>query len=904
LIARSTLGRRFVGRSGELSFLLARHLDAARLRARTVLVTGPAGIGKSRLLRELRAALVHRRGRFAESACLAIARRPYAPILDILADLDPDALARTLRAANRREQLDIVCDALLRFAERQTLVVCVEDLHWADAATLELLEYLSTRLAKVRLLLVLTSRTDATSSARLARLASNDLVDRIDLAPLGAEDCAALVDDALAGRTLPARGRSRVIRIAEGNPFYIEELLKTTLERGEPSVPASLAAALLERATSLDERSRAIVEAAAVLGVDFDVAALVATSGATRSATLDALLAATDLQMLEESAPDRYRFRHALTREALYASIPAVRAVALHRAALEAYRTQAKTPVERMAYHAWHARDFALAARYAEDAGTAAMQSFAYEDAIGQFDRTLAALDALPGASVEARVRVYDRRGYAHIAAGSNAGAFEDYAAAAELLASTDDREREAEMRVNAGIQAYRKGDLHARAPLEAMLQRLSPGEDGAASTRLHVGLAQLNANVYRATAALEHLAQVDADVVAARPALAYSHATAAAMVRYIEGDVQAYGRAFDALLAAANAIEGAPDAPLVHYNGAMFFSILGAHARALDLFARGLALSKSRRDRMAESATHAMSAMAYLAVGDLTRVRLAVDAVYELATDGKIGRAHAAAWGSIAAAHLGDEVMLARCVDIAALEPFAEPMCAAGYSAWLVRHGRAAEARALLHRAIVQLERPRGLFWTLLAVGRYGDAADLSTARGHLERAANESPNAVEAPTLALFDAYVARREGTGEDARRLASEAAAGFARLGYPLLEAQALEAADRTAEAIVRYRHCGAAGDLKRLGERAPVAATVSLPRRAIRAGASALTEREREIASLVAGGFTNRAIGERLSCSPKTVEKHLAAIFRKAGVVSRVQLAAWVVDGNSRAKQYA
>jgi DNA-binding CsgD family transcriptional regulator len=532
------------------------------------------------------------------------------------------------------------------------------------------------------------------------------------------------------------------------------------------------------------------------------------------------------------------------------------------------------------------------------------MQSFAYEDAIGQFDRTLAALDALPGASVEARVRVYDRRGYAHIAAGSNAGAFEDYAAAAELLASTDDREREAEMRVNAGIQAYRKGDLHARAPLEAMLQRLSPGEDGAASTRLHVGLAQLNANVYRATAALEHLAQVDADVVAARPALAYSHATAAAMVRYIEGDVQAYGRAFDALLAAANAIEGAPDAPLVHYNGAMFFSILGAHARALDLFARGLALSKSRRDRMAESATHAMSAMAYLAVGDLTRVRLAVDAVYELATDGKIGRAHAAAWGSIAAAHLGDEVMLARCVDIAALEPFAEPMCAAGYSAWLVRHGRAAEARALLHRAIVQLERPRGLFWTLLAVGRYGDAADLSTARGHLERAANESPNAVEAPTLALFDAYVARREGTGEDARRLASEAAAGFARLGYPLLEAQALEAADRTAEAIVRYRHCGAAGDLKRLGERAPVAATVSLPRRAIRAGASALTEREREIASLVAGGFTNRAIGERLSCSPKTVEKHLAAIFRKAGVVSRVQLAAWVVDGNSRAKQYA
>jgi DNA-binding CsgD family transcriptional regulator len=306
----------------------------------------------------------------------------------------------------------------------------------------------------------------------------------------------------------------------------------------------------------------------------------------------------------------------------------------------------------------------------------------------------------------------------------------------------------------------------------------------------------------------------------------------------------------------------------------------------------------------MAESATHAMSAMAYLAVGDLTRVRLAVDAVYELATDGKIGRAHAAAWGSIAAAHLGDEVMLARCVDIAGLEPFAEPMCAAGYSAWLVRHGRAAEARALLHRAIVPLERPRGLFWTLLAVGRYGDDADVPIARGHLERAAKEAPNVVEAPTLALFDAYVARRDGAIDDARRLASEAAAGFARLGYPLLEAQALEAADRTAEAIARYRRCGAAGDLARLGDRAPAVAAVRLPRRARPESGSELTGREREIADLVASGFTNRAIGERLSCSPKTVEKHLAVIFRKTGVVSRVQLAAWVVDGNSRAKQYA
>ena len=866
------------------------------MNGRTVLVTGPAGIGKSRLLREMRGAFAHRRGRIAQSACLAIARRPYAPILDILADVDPEALARTRRAGNQREQLDIVCDALLRFAERQTLVAIVEDLHWADAATLELLEYLIARIGKMRLLLVLSSRIDAESSPRLARLVSSDLVDRIDLAPLGPDDCAALLDDALAGRPLAVAGRSRILRIAEGNPFYIEELLKTTLERGEPSVPASLAAALLERASTLDAAQRTTVETAAVLGVDFDVATVIATSGAARHETLDALLAATDLQMLEESGPDRYTFRHALTREALYASIPAGRAVALHRAALEVYRATAKSSVERLAYHAWHARDFALAGRFAEEAGAFAVKSFAYEDAIAQYDRALASLDAVPETAVEARVRVLGRRALAHISAGSNAGAYDDYVAAAESLAALDGREREAEMRVNAAVQAYRNGDRNAREPLEAMLGRLSPN-DAAAATRLHVGLAQLNANVYRASAAMEHLSHVDAAIVAERPALGYAYANARAMASYLAGDVAAYARAFDAWLAAANAIDGAPDVPLVHYNGAMFFSILGVHDRALSLFARGLDLARSRRDRMAESATNAMAAMAYLAVGDLPSVRRSVDAVYDLATDGKIGRAHAAAWGSIAAAHLGDDVLSARCVDVGRLEPFAEPMCAAGYAPWLVAKGRFSEARALLHRATVELERPRGLFWTLLAVARHGDPGDLQIARTHFERAVGGAQDVVEKPALAFFDALVARREGRSDDASRLAAEAAPIFARLGYPLLEAQALELAGLLGEAVAIYRRCGAAGDLKRLGDPPPSVAS-SLPRRSAKNGTS-LSTREREIAELVAGGATNRAIGERLSCSPKTIEKHLATIFRKVGVASRVQLTAWIVDPTAR-----
>jgi DNA-binding NarL/FixJ family response regulator len=898
VIARSTLGRRFVGRTDDLAFLLARHLEAARLRARAVLVTGPPGIGKSRLLREMRAALFHRRVRVVESSCLAIARRPYAPILEILSDIDPEAAARSLRAANQREQLDILCEGLLRFAQRQTLVAVIEDLHWADAATLELLEYLTNRIRKVRLFLVLSARLDASSSPRLARLAANDLVDRLELEPLGPDDCVAFVEDALAGRELPAAGRARVMRIAEGNPFYIEELLKTTLERGQPSVPASLGAALLERASTLDERSRAIVEAAAVLGADFDVATLAATSAVSRPHAVDALLAASDLQMLEERGPDHYAFRHALTREALYASVPSVRAVALHASALAAYRENPKTPVERLAYHAWFARDFIAAAQYAEDAGVTAVRAYAYEDAIAQFDRALAALEAVPERDAESRVRAYDRRARAHIAAGSNAAAFDDYVAAAELLADTDAREREAQMRVGAGIQAYRNGDPSARVVLETMLARL-PAHERAAATRLHVGLAQLNANVYRSADAHRHLAFVDEAVVAERPELAYALASVRAIVAYIDGDVATYAGAFDAWLAAARAIEGEPDVPLVHYNGGMYFSILGLHARALETFARGLEISRVRHDRMAESATNGMAAMAYLAVGDLASVRRCVEAVYELATDGKIARAHAAAWGSLAAPHLGDDLMLARCVDTAALEPFAEPMCAAGYAPWLVHRGASGEARALLHRAIVQLERPRGLYNTIFAVARYGDASDLPIARAHLERVAVASPDVVEAPGVAFFDAIVAHREGHLGEATRHASEAARGFGRLGHPLLQAQAFEIAGAIDDAIEAYRRCGAVADVERLGSLTTPGAVASLPVTALEEVPRELTTREREIASLVASGATNRTIGERLDCSPKTVEKHLATIFRKVGVASRVRLAAWVLERSKR-----
>jgi DNA-binding NarL/FixJ family response regulator len=146
------------------------------------------------------------------------------------------------------------------------------------------------------------------------------------------------------------------------------------------------------------------------------------------------------------------------------------------------------------------------------------------------------------------------------------------------------------------------------------------------------------------------------------------------------------------------------------------------------------------------------------------------------------------------------------------------------------------------------------------------------------------------ERVAIGLFDAYVAHRDGRHADAAGPARAAAQGFERLGMPLLAAAAHEAAGARDRALELYGRCGAAYDVARLGGRA-VAAEASRGSTEVRDGT--LSEREREIARLVARGKSNAEIGRELSISHKTVEKHLGSVYGKLGLTSRVQLAAHI-----------
>jgi DNA-binding CsgD family transcriptional regulator len=908
LIVRPIVCRRFIGRQEELAYLHERRREASSSRGGFVFVSGEAGLGKSRLIAEFKKALAKSRVRIGVGQSLEFAQRPYGPVLDVLARFDPSA-ADLVPAASKREQFDAIAQAFVRAAERSTIVAIVEDLHWADAATLELLAYLAAKLEATRTLIVASYRSEELhrehpAFAAIAKLARAPRAGRIELAPLNPAEMRLFIDDALEGVELTPETRQAVARASDGNPFFTEELLKSAVERiaaeqapAEPRLlPTTVRAALMERLRPLDGNERRILAQAAVIGRRFEVGLLAETLGSDIEAILPTLRRARDFQLVEEESATLFSFRHALTREAIYGDFLAAQVRPLHRKialVLEEVPAEQRS-VESLAYHWWAAGDRTRAAQYNELAGDAAGRVFAHDDAIAYYERALESVDAIS----RERARILEKIAQRRVVNGFNDGALAAYSEAAEILRQAGGLEAEAECRVNAAVQSYRLGKSDPAAPLEAMLPRLGPF-DIAARSRLHLGIAHLAAMRYQPSEALRHLDEVEMTFTRANPDLLCSYHAARTSVYYTVADLEHFRSELEAWIAAAHGASNPGLAALVHHNGGMQLSILGRHEEAMQHFERSLAIARAQRIRMAESAAQAMSAFALLSTGDLEGVRRAVDAVRALPTDSGVALAHATAWGTLAGLHLDDDALIEHWYDRLAgtISPFGAVIYAAGYSEILHRRGRSDEAQALLHRAIDFGDQPRGLFMTLLAVARIGAPDDFAKARATLESAADAPFEVVERPAIAMFDALVAQRTRRHESAAAHARTAAEGFRRLGYPLWEAAALEIAGDRAAAFALYRRLGALADVRRLERSGESGGTAIRALPAVRAGG--LSAREGEIAALVARGRSNLEIARTLSISHKTVEKHLGSIYQKLGFSSRAQLAAHVSGGRDR-----
>ena len=353
---------------------------------RLVLLEGEAGVGKSTLLEQFACDLPD--SRVLSGACDGMfTPRPLGPLFDIAQQVH-GRLHSLCRADASREQL---FDALLtELCEPGPLpVMVIEDVHWADEATLDLLGFLARRIREIAVLLIVSYRNDELADTHPLRIALGHLAvqrctRRLPLAPLSAQAVRMLA----AGRGVDP---GELYRITGGNPFYVREVL----EAGLGAVPSSARDVILARAARLGPKARQTLEAAALIGGTVDERLL-------RDVVARPALAEVIASGLVVGHPV-LRFRHEIARQAIEQAVLPARRSELHSRILQGLRTLGCDDDARLAFHAEEAGDGPAALEHAVSAGRRARTLASHREAAGQFERALRFADGEAPASTAAR---------------------------------------------------------------------------------------------------------------------------------------------------------------------------------------------------------------------------------------------------------------------------------------------------------------------------------------------------------------------------------------------------------------------------------------------------------------------------------------------------------------------
>jgi ATP/maltotriose-dependent transcriptional regulator MalT len=359
---------------------LRRCLDEdARTIGRIVLIRGEAGIGKTALLKA-----------FVENcpsdvdvfwgACDGVSTpQPYGPFQD-MADALGAEFRRLLDGNAARGE---VGRWLLKWmAAGPMRVVVIEDVHWADQATLDLLAFLARRIESLPVLLLVTHRDGDDAALSVTRVlggvASAPVLRQLPLGPLSLAGVERLASDT-------GIDAQELHRITAGNPFYVHEVLDAGLSR----IPISVRDAVRARVAQLDERGRRALQVAAILGVRAEPWLLAAVAGEDILGIDDCLR----IGLLTKA--DGIAFAHELTRMVVLEDVPVIHGIALHRRALAVLEQAGEGDAARRAYHAEGSADRDAVLRHASAAGHRALAAGSHREAIAQFERALRFADGL-----------------------------------------------------------------------------------------------------------------------------------------------------------------------------------------------------------------------------------------------------------------------------------------------------------------------------------------------------------------------------------------------------------------------------------------------------------------------------------------------------------------------------
>ncbi|CAA9298623.1 MAG: hypothetical protein AVDCRST_MAG68-170 [uncultured Gemmatimonadetes bacterium] len=913
---------------------------------------GESGIGKSRLLQAAEEEAEGRGWSVAAGRAYPVeAGIPYAPVADLLLPivraLPPETLATLTRGEAElgwlipelgrgdpsRSQPEMktrllwsLTEFLGRLAARRPLLLLIDDLQWADASSLELLHFAARHLGDRRVAL-LASYNDTRGPVpwrgvrvhRLAPLSREGTAEM--LRGLRGDEATGELAELLYGRT-------------QGNPFFLQEILKTLGQRGaepgEIELPSSIREAVLDRVASLSARAREVADLLAVTGTSARYAELRELTGdeAALVEALEELRAERVVDERLEGAELIYDFTHPVLRETVYGALGMARARLLHArvaAALEAVHGEGEQ-AGRLAYHyvRSHARDQEKAVRYLAMAGRAALAQYANREAA---DYLAAALERTPGdiALMEELARARQRLGDFDAAAGlwtrvrAAAAGDDGRVGAAErrlgLIHYWGGRYPEALRHFDAALEAATRAGaelLTARVRLaraECFMEMGRPGEareeigealriaekrgEAALLVRVHLVLLLLHTWTgppERARAHGERALALAGDT--AEPGLRCMVHWGMGMLAGLTGDAPAVRRHVAECQRVADEIHSPIHRVRAAELAVELMSNTGEWDAALALAERTLAMARALGQRTILARLLVWTGLIYMGRGELERGRGYVDEAWELSGAGD--SEHPLDVHTVVPAHAGRAAYHLAAGEMAEAVRVGERGLVVadrtGYTVWAMHRLLPIMAEAYLSMGDVEgatrvgarLRADAERLGHDLGIG-WADACDafLVWLRGDIDgavgcmRAAAERLESVPVlPAAARLRRHFAARlrdSGRTEEALRELRQVHEVFARIG-----------AERE---LAKTRE-----QLRELGVRPPARGD---------AAHGGLTAREAEIARLVAARQSNKNIARTLAISPRTVTTHLSNIFRKLEIGSRGELVDVVRQGRVR-----